>query len=50
VAESDLVYIFNEGDRTEELFDEREDPRDLTNLATKPEMQATVERLRQQLA
>ena len=32
LAEGDFVYIRNEGDGAEELFDERSDPRELSNL------------------
>ncbi len=32
LAEGDLVYIRNQGDGGEELFDERNDPRELSNL------------------
>ena len=39
LAEGDFVYIRNEGDGTEELFDEREDPRELTNRAPERRMQ-----------
>ena len=43
LAEGDLVYIYNEGDRTEELFNERDDPRELTNLAPKGAMLPELE-------
>ena len=33
LADGDLVYIRNEGDGTEELYNERDDPRELTNRA-----------------
>jgi len=33
LAVGDFVYIRNEGDGSEELFDEREDPRELRNRA-----------------
>ena len=33
LAEGDFVYIRNQGDGTEELFNERDDPRKLTNRA-----------------
>ena len=33
LADGDLVYIRNEGDGTEELYNERNDPRELTNRA-----------------
>jgi arylsulfatase A-like enzyme len=50
LAEGDMVYIFNEGDRTEELYNEREDPRELTNLAARPAMLPDLKRFRQRLA
>jgi arylsulfatase A-like enzyme len=50
VAEGDLVYIKNEGDGTEELYDGRVDPRELTNLAGTDAMRPVLERFRQQLA
>ena len=50
LAEGDLVYIYNEGDRTEELFNEREDPRELTNLASKSAMLPNLEQFRRRLA
>jgi arylsulfatase A-like enzyme len=49
LAEGDLVYIRNEGDGGEELFNVREDPRELTNLAGKSGSQADLLRFRQQL-
>jgi arylsulfatase A-like enzyme len=33
VADGDFVYIYNQKDRLEELYNEREDPRELTNRA-----------------
>ena len=50
LAEGDLVYIRNEGDGTEELFNERDDPRELTNRAASDTMRPVLERFRQQLA
>ena len=50
LAEGDLVYIYNEGDRTEELYNEREDPRELTNLASKGPMLPNLQRFRRRLA
>ena len=50
LADRDLVYIKNEGDGTEELYDERADPRELTNRAASDKMRPVLERFRQQLA
>jgi arylsulfatase A-like enzyme len=50
LAEGDKVYIKNEGDGTEELFDERDDPRELTNLAPRPGMERELARFRESLA
>ena len=50
LAERDLVYIQNEGDGTEELYNERDDPRELTNRAASDTMRPVLERFRQQLA
>jgi arylsulfatase A-like enzyme len=50
LAEGDLIYIYNQGDRTEELYDVRDDPRELTNLARRAAMLPDLERLRQRLA
>jgi arylsulfatase A-like enzyme len=49
LAQGDLVYIRNELDDSEELFDEREDPRELTNRATGDVMQPVVQRFRARL-
>jgi arylsulfatase A-like enzyme len=50
LAEGDLVYIRNQGDGTEELFDERDDPRELINRARAAAMQPVLERFRDRLA
>ena len=46
MAEGDFVYIRNEGDGTEELFDERNDPEELRNLVGVEAMRPVLERLR----
>ncbi len=48
-ADDDFVYIRNTRDGTEELFDQRDDPRELTNRARSPTMKAIVQRFREQL-
>ena len=50
LAEGDFVYIHNEGDGTEELFNERDDPRELTNRARDDSMKPILERFRHYLA
>jgi arylsulfatase A-like enzyme len=50
LAVGDLVYIHNEGDGTEELYDESDDPRELTNRASSDTMRPVLEQFRQQLA
>ena len=47
LADGDFVYIRDEGDGTEELFNEHEDPRELTNRAADDNMKAVVERFRE---
>ena len=49
LAEGDFVYIRNEGDGSEELFNEREDPRELTDRSGAEAMQPIVRRFRAQL-
>jgi arylsulfatase A-like enzyme len=49
LANGDFVYIRNEGDGREELFDERDDPRELTNRAHVDVMQPVVQRFRARL-
>ncbi len=49
LAEGDLVYIRNEGDGSEELFHERDDPLELRNQARDEAMKPVLLRLRQDL-
>ena len=49
LAEGDFVYIRNEGDGSEELFNEREDPDELNNLAGAPAILPVLRRFRDQL-
>jgi arylsulfatase A-like enzyme len=49
LAEGDFVYIRNEGDGSEELFDERDDPRELLNRAHVDVMQPHLRRFRARL-
>ncbi len=49
LAEGDYVYIRNEGDDGEELFNEREDPNEFDNRARSEAAQAVKERLREHL-
>jgi arylsulfatase A-like enzyme len=49
LADGDLVYIRNLGDGAEELFDEREDARELSNRVRHPAMRPFLERFRRQL-
>jgi len=49
LADGDFVFIRNQGDGSEELFNEREDPRELTNRARVDAMQPLVERFRARL-
>ncbi len=46
LAEGDFVYIRNQGDGTEELFNERDDPRELTNRARVDALKPVLERFR----
>jgi arylsulfatase A-like enzyme len=50
LAEGDFVYIHNQGDGTEELFNEREDPRELTNRAHDDSLKPVLERFRERAA
>ena len=50
LAEGDYVYIHNEGDGTEELYNERVDPAEVRNLSRVEAMQPVLERLRKRLA
>jgi arylsulfatase A-like enzyme len=49
LAEGDFVYIRNEGDGTEELFNERDDPRELSNRAGVEAMQPVLKRFRERV-
>jgi hypothetical protein len=49
LAEGDFVYIRNEGDGSEELFNQREDPDELTNVARALAMQPILRRFRDRL-
>ena len=49
LAEGDFVYIRNEGDGSEELFNERDDPRELDNRARSETMLPVLRRFRDQL-
>ncbi len=49
LAEGDLVYIRNEGDGSEELFNERDDPRELLNRARIQSMKPVLQRMREHL-
>jgi arylsulfatase A-like enzyme len=49
LAEGDFVYIRNEGDGAEELFNERDDPRELSNRAGVEAMQPVLLRLRERV-
>jgi arylsulfatase A-like enzyme len=46
LAEGDFAYVRNEGDGGEELFNERDDPRELSNLARAEAMQPVLRRFR----
>ncbi len=50
IADGDFVYIRNKGDGTEELFNEREDPRELTNQARSASFQPVLQRFRYRLS
>ena len=49
LADGDFVYIRNEGDGNEELFNQREDPDERINLARVDAMQPILRRFRGQL-
>ncbi len=49
LAEADFVYIRNQGDGTEEVFNQRVDPHELANLAGAEAMQALLRRFRDRL-
>jgi arylsulfatase A-like enzyme len=50
LAEGDFVYIRNEGGGGEELFNQREDPHELVNLASAKDMLPVLRRFRDRLA
>jgi arylsulfatase A-like enzyme len=50
LAKGAHVYIRNEADRTEELYDQREDPRELTNRVGNHGMMPILEQFRKRLA
>jgi arylsulfatase A-like enzyme len=50
LAEGDFVYIRNEGDGSEELFNERDDPREIDNRARSEPMLPLLRRFRNQLS
>jgi len=50
LAEGDYVYIRNERDGAEELFNQRDDPLELTNLARSASKKAILQRFREHLA
>ena len=49
LAAGDFVYIRNEGDGSEELFNERDDPRELINRARVEGMQPLIKQFRERL-
>jgi hypothetical protein len=49
LAEGDFVYIRNEGDGGEELFNEHEDPRELRNQAGLEALQPVLNRFRERV-
>ena len=49
LADGDLVYIHNEGDGAEELFNVRDDPRELLNRARSEAMLPALHRFRERL-
>ena len=50
LAADDFVYIRNEGDGAEELFNERDDPRELSNQVGIDAMKSEVKRFRELIA
>ena len=50
LAEGDFVYIRNDGDGSEELFNQRDDPDELSNLVGAQAMLPVLRRLRDRLA
>ena len=49
LAGGDLVYIRNEGDGKEELYNERDDPRELSDRSRLPGSAPSLSRFRDQL-
>jgi arylsulfatase A-like enzyme len=49
LADGDFVYICNEGDGGEQLFNQRDDPDELNNLASADAMRPVLRRFRDQL-
>jgi arylsulfatase A-like enzyme len=49
LAEGDFVYIRNQGDGTEQLFNERDDPNEIDNRAGFESMQSVLKKLRHRL-
>jgi arylsulfatase A-like enzyme len=50
LALGDLLYIRNDGDASEELYNLRDDPSELTNLAGRPTLKPALQRFRELLA
>ena len=50
LAEGDFVYIRNEGDGSEQLFNERDDPYELINRASRDAMLPLLRRFRERLS
>ena len=50
LAEGEFVYIRNDGDGTEELYNVRDDPRELTNRALSIPIKPVLERFRARMA
>jgi arylsulfatase A-like enzyme len=50
LADGELVYIRNEGDGTEEIYNVREDPRELTNRAQSVPMRTVLQRFREHMS
>jgi len=50
LAEGDFVYIRNDGDGSEELFNQRDDPRELSNRARQDAFKPVLERFRNRVA
>ncbi len=50
LAEGDFLYIRNQGDGGEELFNRREDPRELTNRARAGAFEQVLDRFRKDVS